>query len=250
MKVVLFCGGLGTRLRELSETIPKPLATIGPDPILLHLMRYYAHFGHTEFICCLGYGGDRIREYFAARPADCAGWTVHLVDTGLTASIAERLLAVAPFLQDDEMFLANYSDGLCDVFLPAYVDAFRASNAVAGFVAARMSQSYHFVAIDDTGRVEALTPACQSDVWVNGGFFAFRPAIFDYLEGADELVGSAFARMVRDGCLYGYRHRGFWASMDTYKDKVRLDRLYAAGRAPWKVWAAATSPVASEAEHA
>lgn len=236
MKVVLFCGGLGTRMREYSATIPKPLATIGPDPLLLHLMRYYAHFGHTEFVCCLGHGGDEIRAYFEERPEAACNWTLHLVDTGLSAAIADRLRAVADFVRNEDIFLANYSDGLSDLPLARYVDAFKASGATAGFVATRISQSYHFVSVDDGGRVTAITPADEADAWVNGGFFVFRPAIFDYLDGADDLVGAPFRRLMAEGRLYGHRHHGFWAAMDTYKDKVRLDRCYETGRAPWEVW--------------
>jgi glucose-1-phosphate cytidylyltransferase len=236
MKVVLFCGGLGTRMREHSETIPKPLAAIGPHPIIWHLMRYYAHFGHREFVLCLGYRGDLIREYFAQHQEAFADWGVHFVETGPYATIAERLAATADHVRGDDMFLANYTDGLTNLALPSYLDDFGRSGAVAGFVAARVSQSYHFVSMDPAGQVTALTPADEADVWINGGFFAFRPAIFDYLDGADDLVGVPFHRLMHERRLYGYKHHGFWASMDTYKDKVRLDRRYDADDAPWEVW--------------
>lgn len=236
MKVVLFCGGLGTRMREHSSTIPKPLAPIGSDPILVHLMRYYAYFGHTEFVCCLGYGGEEIRAFFDAQPELAAGWRLRFVDTGLSSSIVDRLRAVAPLLETDDLFLANYSDGLSDLHLPSYVDAFRMSGAVAGFVATRISQSYHFVSIDGGGLVTAVTPAAEADAWINGGFFIFRRSVFDYLDGADELVSGPFKQLAREGRLYGHKHDGFWAAADTYKDKVNLDRLLESGRAPWEVW--------------
>jgi glucose-1-phosphate cytidylyltransferase len=236
MKVVLFCGGLGTRMREHSETIPKPLASIGPHPIIWHLMKYYAHFGHDEFVLCLGHRGDLIREYFERNEHACAGWKVHLVDTGPAATIGDRLRAIADYVRHDELFLANYSDGLSDVPMPDYLSRFRASGAVAGFVSARISQSYHFVSVDPSGLVTALTPAESADVWINGGFFAFRPEIFEHLSDSEELVELPFRRLMNTGKLFSYKHHGFWAAMDTYKDKVQLDRRYEAGTAPWEVW--------------
>jgi glucose-1-phosphate cytidylyltransferase len=236
MKVVLFCGGLGTRMREHSETIPKPLASIGPAPIIWHLMRYYAHFGHTEFVLCLGYGGDRIRDHFSRDEEAWRGWTLHFVETGLHATIAARLRAVAEYVRDETLFLGNYSDAVSDLPLPQYLDTFRASGATAGFVSARISQTYHVVSSNPQGIVTALTPAAQADVWINGGFFAFTPGIFDYLDGEDDLVDGPFRRLMDEGRLFTYRHHGFWAAMDTYKDKVSLDRRYAAGDAPWEIW--------------
>jgi glucose-1-phosphate cytidylyltransferase len=236
MKVVLFCGGLGTRLREHSETIPKPLASIGPRPILWYLMRYYAHFGHKEFLLCLGYRGDMIREFFLRdneRPSD---WKIHFVETGQDATIAERLRVVEPHLRDEELFLANYSDGLTDLPLPAYLEAFRARDAVAGFVAVRNQHSFHIVSSDTTGTVTALTRAQEADVWINGGFFVFRPTIFEYIQPGDELVEEPFLRLMDSGRLYSYKYHGFWAAIDTYKDKVTLERRHDRGDSPWEVW--------------
>jgi glucose-1-phosphate cytidylyltransferase len=236
MKVVLFCGGLGTRLREHSETIPKPLATIGSRPILWYLMRYYAHFGHKEFLLCLGYRGDMIREFFLhgnERPSD---WKIHFVETGQDTTIAERLRVVEPHLRDEELFLANYSDGLTDLPLPAYLEAFRARDAVAGFVAVRNQHSFHIVSSDTTGTVTALTRAQEADVWINGGFFVFRPTIFEYIQPGDELVEEPFLRLMDSGRLYSYKYHGFWAAIDTYKDKVTLERRHDRGDSPWEVW--------------
>jgi len=179
MKVVLFCGGLGTRLREHSEIIPKPLVTIGPRPIIWNLMRYYAHFGHHQFVLCLGHRGEMIQEFFSQDGAACRDWSIEFVETGQEATIAERLRAVEPRLRGEEFFLANYSDGLTDLDLSEYVKAFQARDAVAGFVAVRNPQSFHVVSIDATGTVTAFTRAADANVWINGGFFVFRPAIFD-----------------------------------------------------------------------
>lgn len=236
MKVVLFCGGLGTRLREHSETIPKPLATIGPRPIIWYLMRYYAHFGHKEFVLCLGYRGEMIKEFFQSGGECPSDWTLHFVETGQEATIADRLRAVEPFLRGEDCFLANYSDGLTDLPLPRYLDAFRASDAVAGFVAVRNPHSFHIVSVDEAGRVTALTRAQDADVWINAGFFVFRPAIFEYLQAGDELVEQPFSRLIDAGRLYSYKYRGFWVALDTYKDKVSLDRRHDRGDTPWEIW--------------
>ena len=236
MKVVLFCGGLGTRLREHSETIPKPLATIGPRPIIWYLMRYYAHFGHKEFVLCLGYRGEMIKEFFQSDGECPSDWTVHFVETGQETTIADRLRAVEPYLRGEDCFLANYSDGLTDLPLPRYLDAFRAGDAVAGFLAVRNPHSFHIVSMDEAGRVTALTRAQDADVWINAGFFIFRPAIFDYLQTGDELVEQPFSRLIDAGLLYSYKYRGFWVALDTYKDKVNLDRRHDRGDTPWVVW--------------
>lgn len=241
MKVVLFCGGLGTRLREYSETVPKPLATIGSRPIVWHLMRYYAHFGHTEFLLCLGHRGDLIRDFFERDSEIPADWTIDFVETGMDATIGDRLRAVEPHLRGDTLFLANYSDGISDLPLPDYLAAFLARDAVAGFVSVRHPSSFHVVEVDAAGTVTALTRAHDADVWINGGFFVFRRAIFDYLRAGDELVEAPFQRLMESGRLYSYRHTGFWAAMDTYKDKVTLDRRYARGDAPWEIWTAASN---------
>ena len=237
MKVVLFCGGFGSRLREHAGTIPKPLVTIGDRPILWHLMKYYAHYGHREFILCLGYQADLVHEYFAtdAHAYDGA-WDVSLVDTGMHASVGERLKAVAPLVKDQEIFLANYSDGLSDLPLEPYVDAFRASNAVATLVSVRPSQTFHVVDVDAHGIASAIRPVHDAGVWINGGFFAFRPTIFDYLHDGEDLVEAAFPRLIDEGLLRAQRYDGFWAAMDTLKDKIAFDEMEASGTAPWMVW--------------
>jgi glucose-1-phosphate cytidylyltransferase len=257
MKVVLFCGGLGTRLREYSETVPKPLVPVGYQPILVHLMRYYTYYGHNEFILCLGHRADLIREFFLsydnAKFADVSirnrgrhidfhdelddvQWTVSLVDTGISSNIGERLKAVAPMLDGEEMFLANYSDGLCDLALPGFIEEFAASGATASFLSVRPAHSFHVVMSDDDGTVENLTSADQAGVWINGGFFVLRNEIFEYMRDGEELVEEPFLRLVKERRLFTTRHEGFWKSMDTYKDKVEFDSMLARGDTPWMVW--------------
>jgi glucose-1-phosphate cytidylyltransferase len=256
MKVVLFCGGLGTRLVEYSNTVPKPMVPIGYRPILWHLMRYYAHFGHRQFILCLGYRGDLIKEYFLnydecvsnnftlsvrdrrveLHASDVQDWEITFIDTGLHANVGQRLKAVQSHLQGEDVFLANYADGLSDIQLPRYVDSFRRHDQIASFACVKPSQSFHVVSINGDDTVEAIGPARGADLWINGGFFILRHEIFDYLRGDDDLVEGAFQRLLARSQLLAYRHHGFWACMDTYKEQQQLESLFAAGDPPWAVW--------------
>ena len=258
MKVVLFCGGLGTRLREHSETIPKPLVPVGYRPIIWHLMRYYAHFGHKDFILCLGYRGDMLREYFLgyhdcmsndfelSLPSrqvrllenDVEDWRITFVDTGMHANLGQRLLRVRHLLQGEPYFLANYSDGLSDLDLDALVTDFERSGSDATFLAVRPSQSFHTVTTDADGRVSSIDPMSRSNTWVNGGFFCLRQSIFDVMREGEELVDQPFQRLLAQGKLHARKHEGFWAAMDTFKDKITLDRMEARDDCPWMVWRA------------
>lgn len=258
MKVVLFCGGLGTRLREHSDTIPKPLVNIGHRPILWHLMRYYAHFGHKDFILALGYRGDMIREYFLnynecltndfvlseggkkveLLSRDLDDWRITFVDTGLHSNIGQRLMRVRKYLDGEGDFLANYADGLSDLPLDQHIDDFRRHNVPASFVAVRTSQSFHSVHSDVGGLVTGFGQLSDAEFWINGGFFCLRHDIFDYIEEGDELVERPFQRLIAQRKLAVYRHRGFWQSMDTLKDKIAFDRREARGDCPWMLWKA------------
>ena len=261
MKVVLFCGGLGMRMREYSEVIPKPMVEIGYRPIIWHLMKYYSHFGHRDFILCLGHGGDYIKRYFLSynealsndftltqggkaiqlANTDIDDWSITFVDTGIKANIGERLWKVRHLLGDDEMFLANYSDGLSDLPLDAYLDFFRRSGKVGSFVSMQPTYSFHVVDVGEQGRVNAIVDLARSGLWVNGGFFAFRRSIFDFMRPGEELVHEPFGRLIEAGQLLSYCYDGFWTPMDTFKDKQRLEELDASGTPPWKVWSRADS---------
>jgi glucose-1-phosphate cytidylyltransferase len=258
MKVVLFCGGLGTRLREHSDTIPKSLVNIGYRPILWHLMRYYAHFGHKDFILCLGYRGDMIREFFldyrGAMSTDFVlseggrrselldqgidDWRITFIDTGIHSNLGQRLMSVRHLLEDEEMFLANYSDGLSDLPLDQHVAKFRKCDSVASFVSVRPSQSFHAVHADNRGIVTAIAPVSASDYWINGGFFCMRRKIFEYIEPGEELVERPFQRLLAEQKLSTLKYDGYWGAMDTFKDKIALDRMEARGDCPWMVWKA------------
>lgn len=256
MKVVLFCGGLGTRLREHSDTIPKPLVTIGYRPILWHLMRYYAHFGHKDFILCLGYRGDMIKDYFRnydecvsndfvmteggrnIQPltSDIQDWRITFVDTGLHANLGQRLLRVRHHLEGETEFMANYADGLTDLPLDQHIDHFRRSEAIASFIAVRTSQSFHCVHSDDGGMVTSFGRIAESEFWINAGFFCLRPEIFDHIEEGDELVEKPFERLIAKRKLAVHRYKGFWQQMDTFREKILYDRMDGQGDCPWKVW--------------
>ena len=237
MKVVLFCGGLGTRLKAYSDTIPKPMVPVGGRPILWHLMRYYAHYGHTEFVLCLGWGGDVIARWVADDPtAREPGWRVTCVDTGLHASIGERLVAVRPHVATDDVFLANYSDAVSDLDLAAHLEFCTRRNTVASFASVRPHHTFHVVETDDDGRVHTVRGAADSGVRMNGGFFVLRRAVFDHIHPGEDLVEAPFQRLIAAGELSAYRHDGFWHSMDTFKDKQAFDDLVARGTRPWEVW--------------
>jgi len=258
MKVVLFCGGLGLRMSENSTRIPKPMVPIGNRPILWHIMKYYAHFGHTDFIICLGNRGEAIKDYFLnynealsndfvlsggggknieLLHRDMDDWRITFVDTGLHATVGQRLRAVEKHLADEEMFLASYGDGVTDAPLPTLIADLVDRDKTAVFLCVRPeSYSFHTVSIRDGAIVDAIESIAESDVWINGGFFVFKHDIFDYIRDGEDLVNEPFGRLIAREQLIASRYEGFWAPMDTLKDKHNLDALLESGRAPWRVW--------------
>ena len=255
MKVVLFCGGQGLRLREHSEVIPKPMVVVGYRPILWHVMRYYAHFGHTEFILCLGYKSDVIKSYFLDyREAlsndfvfsgdgevellqrDIADWRITFVDTGLSANIGQRLRAVRKHV-GDEPFLANYGDVLTDAPLDVRIEKFLGTDMIGSFLCVRpKSYTFHIVRLGDANLVTSIDDVGTSDLWINGGYFVFRPEIFDYIGPGEELISEPFSKLIAAGKLRGDPYDGFWAPMDTLKDVQALQTAFDGGRPPWAVW--------------
>jgi glucose-1-phosphate cytidylyltransferase len=256
MKVVLFCGGQGLRLREHSESIPKPMAPIGPRPVLWHVMRYYAHFGQRDFVLCLGHGGDAIKRYFleydetvsndfvmsnggqsielASR--DIQDWRITFADTGMNTLIGQRLRAVRRQIAGDGVFLASYGDCLTDAPLTEFVDDFRTRDALAAFLCVRPSYTFHVVDADASGVVTAITHVRDTGIRINGGYFILRDEIFDHIRDDEDLVGPPFERLASTGRLLAYRYDGFWMPMDTMKEMRELEQLYQAGRPPWAVW--------------
>ena len=256
MKVVLFCGGLGMRMREYSDTIPKPMVNIGYRPILWHIMKYYAHYGHKDFILCLGHRADYVKDYFLnynecisndfvlskggkvlqLYSSDIDDWSVTFVDTGTNSNIGQRLKAVQKYLEGEEVFLANYSDGLTDLPSNRQIEYFEKDQKVASFLCVKPNLSSHFVTLDNDGVVQAIKDINQSDIRINGGYFVFRKDIFQFMNDGEELLHEPFQRLVEKEQLVAYKYDGFWAAMDTFKDKQTLDDIYATGRAPWQVW--------------
>ena len=253
MKVVLFCGGLGMRLREQADNVPKPMVNIGYRPILWHVMKYYAQHGHKDFVLCLGYRSDAIKDYFlnyneaysndfvltnggrnvTLLNSDVQDWRITFADTGVGASVGQRLKAVQRYLEDEPVFLANYADGLTDLALPDMLRDFQRREKIACFLSVRPAQTFHVVAVDDTGLVQEITPASRSDVWTNGGYFIFRREIFEYLRPGEDLVEEPFQRLIQDQQLVAYKYDGFWTCMDTFKEKERLEDMCARGEMPW-----------------
>jgi glucose-1-phosphate cytidylyltransferase len=250
------------RLREYSESIPKPMVTVGYRPILWHVMRYYAHFGHKDFILCLGYKGDSIKKYFLEYDetvsndfvfsdggkkvdllaSDIHDWKITFVDTGLTSNIGMRLKAVQPYLNGEEMFLANYSDGVADLQLPAMIDFMKKRpQAVACFIGVAPYATYHLVTLKEDGVVQSIQHVKDCGMRINGGYFVLRPEIFDWMRPGEELVQEPFQRLAAAGRLLSYPYDGFWACMDTFKDKQLLEDLYTRGQVPWEVWKSSPS---------
>ena len=265
MKVVLFCGGLGTRIREYSENIPKPMVPIGHHPILWHVMQYYSQYGHQDFILCLGYKANVIKEYFlnykqtansdciisdfgqkieilGERPPD---WRITLVDTGTWRNIGERLLAVRHLVRDEEIFLANYSDGLTNAPLDEMIDCFKKSNKIGCFIAIHPPISFHLAEFDGQDSVRRLRSSQESEIWINGGYFIFRNKIFDFIQEGEELVVQPFERLIAGGHLMAYKYEGFWRAMDTLRDRQLLEDMVEHGDMPWRLRSQARTSAAS-----
>jgi glucose-1-phosphate cytidylyltransferase len=256
VKVVLFCGGLGLRAREGRDDTPKPMITIGYRPILWHVMKYYAHFGHRDFILCLGHRAGVVKDYFlhydetvsndfvlslGGKSVELLGhdiedWRITFVDTGLHATVGQRLRAVEGYIGDDEMFLANYGDALTDAPLPDMIERLSSREKIAMLLCVRPQQSFHLVTTTDGELVETVRSIKASDMWINGGYFVFRRDVFCYLNEGEDLVEEPFRRLAAEDQLLAYPYEGFWQAMDTLKDRYTLERLYGEGTPPWAVW--------------
>lgn len=256
MKVVLFCGGYGMRMRDGVNDVPKPMAMVGDRPLIWHVMRYYAHFGHTEFILAMGFGARHITSYFTqydetvsndfvldkgeVRPlrTDISDWNVTFVHTGLESPIGERLLRVREFLGDDEMFMANYADVLTDAPLDDIVARFRESDCAASLLAVPPQNSFHVVETDPDDRVTDIHSIADFRVRENGGYFVLRPEVFDHLGPGLDLVGDGLMGLLPRRRVMAYQYDGFWMPADTVKERAVLDDLAQRDCAPWRLWAA------------
>ena len=256
MKVVLFCGGLGMRMRDGVTNAPKPMAMVGDRPLLWHVMRYYAHFGHTDFILCLGYGASAVKDFFLNYDetrsndfvlegrdrqvklfrTDISDWRITFVDTGLHSEIGERLRRVRRFVQDEEIFLANYADVFTNVPLPDMVARFAATDAVVSLLAVPSTSSHHVVDIGENGLITQVTPLRDLRAWENGGYFVLRQEIFDHLNEGEDLLTDAIVRLVPQDRVLAYPYKGYWCPADTVKERAQMEEMYYRGTCPWMVW--------------
>lgn len=255
MKVVFFCGGYGMRLYPSTGNIPKPLVNVGDNPILLQLMKYYAHYGYHDFILCLGYKGTEIKRFFLdysetlsndfimssggdieVLSKDIEERRITFVDTGLHSTIGERLKSVEKYIGDDEWFMANYADALTDLNLPGLIDYAKKRDKIGCFITVNPPQSFHVVNSNRYGYVTELNLIEKSGIRINGGFFVFKKEIFQFIKTGEDLIFEPFERLIELRELVEYKYDGFWASMDTYKDKARLDDMANNGKAVWEVW--------------
>jgi glucose-1-phosphate cytidylyltransferase len=259
-KVVILCGGEGTRLREETEYKPKPMVTVGGLPILWHIMKSYSHYGYNEFVLCLGYKGEMIKEFFLThelmhndftirladrahdhihRGSDAAeDWTITFADTGLKSMTGSRIKRIEKYVGGGE-FLMTYGDGLSNINMPATVDFHRKMGTIATVTAVHPRSKYGLMGIGDRDLVEAFVEKPVLYDYTNGGFFVFKNEIFDYLTHDEScmLEGEPFARLVEEKKMAAFKHDGFWHCMDTYKDFLDLNHMWDEGKRPWKVWA-------------
>ncbi len=258
MKIVILCGGQGTRLREETEYRPKPMVEIGGRPILWHIMKTYAQYGFREFVLCLGYRGNMIKDYFLNYEAMNNDFTIHLgqkqhityhnshaeqdysvtlADTGQDAMTGSRLKQVERYL-DGNTFMLTYGDGVADINVQAALAYHQAHGRLATMTTVRPPSRYGNVRIDAGGLISEFAEKPRSEAWVNAGYFIFNPGIFDYLNNDLDLVleREPLERLSRDGQLMAYRHDGFFYAMDTYREYIYLNDLWSSGRAPWKIW--------------
>lgn len=244
------------RMREYSEAVPKAMVPIGYRPILWHIMKFYAHYGHKDFVLCLGYKADVIKDYFLKYDEcisndfvfsqggrklelvtrDIDDWKITFADTGLHANIGQRLLAVKRYVGDEDRFLAHYTDCLSDLPLPEVIRHIQERNKIAAFVGVKPNATFHLTEIDPDGLVTDIRQVTESNQRINGGFFVFRREIFDYIKEGEELVKEPFHRLIVAKQLIAYPYDGFWACMDTVKELQQLEELHSAGKAPWQVW--------------
>ena len=247
-KVVIFCGGQGTRIKELSEKLPKPLITVEGAPIIFHIMKHYAKFGIKDFILCLGYKKELFKEYFLSRKSIGDGslsiingkivkdndisenWNISMIDTGLDSCIGERLLSIKKHLIDEEYFFATYGDVLSDINPLKSLEVLKNKKSLeASMTGISPKNSFHMISSSDDGTVNKIRDTVTSDIWINGGFMCMRPSIFNYLNPGEELVIEAFNRLIEKNMLHVNKHSGYWYAMDTYKDYLELTKAFKTG---------------------
>jgi glucose-1-phosphate cytidylyltransferase len=232
--VVILCGGRGTRLQERTGEIPKPLVEIGGMPILWHVIQLYAVHGFRRFLLATGYRGDMI-ERFVAGHSWPAGVSVRCADTGLETQTGGRIKLLQPLLEGEDVLCATYADGLADIDLAALLAFHAEHGALATMTVVRPEVQFGVTELAPDGSVRGFQEKPRSEQWINGGFFCFGAGVFEYLD-AGALEREPLERLAAAGQLRAHRHEGFWECMDTYKDAVQLNDLWASGSAPWRLW--------------
>lgn len=232
IKVVILCGGQGTRLKEKTDSIPKPLVEIGGRPILWHIMKIYAAWGFNGFILCLGYKGRLIKEYFA-HPDE--NWQIRFADTGETTQTGGRIKRIEPLIRGD-IFMATYGDGVADLNIQRLLEFHKSHGKTGTVTAANPPSQFGLLNFDAQGRVQKFQEKPQTHQWINGGFFIFQKEFFQYLGEDSVLEKEPLEKLSKDGQLFAWKHESFWKCMDTYKDTVALNELWAGGNPPWKIW--------------
>ena len=233
--VAILCGGRGTRLQERTQEIPKPLVEIGGMPIVWHVVRIYAAQGFKRFVLATGYKGELIERFAAVQPWP-DGVSVSCVDTGRATATGGRLKALGPLLEAEEHFCVSYADGLADVDLSALLERHRSHGALATMTVVQPRLQFGVAQLGPEGRVTGFTEKPRSEHWINAGFFCFGVGALAYIDRDSVLEREPLERLAAAGELRASRHRGFWECMDTYKDAVALNDLWAAGDAPWRLW--------------
>jgi glucose-1-phosphate cytidylyltransferase len=258
MKVVLLCGGVGTRLREETEFRPKPLVDVGGRPILWHIMKVYAHFGFQEFVLCLGYRGQMIKEYFLNYEAMTNDFTISLgkqahiryndehpeqdfvvtlADTGADTMTGGRIKRIQRYIDQDDCFMVTYGDGVSDVDTRKLLEFHRSHGKLATVTTFRPVSRFGILDINPTHQVMNFIEKPKADAWASAGFFVFQRQVFDYLGGDDCILErEPLERLAAEGQLMAYQHDGFFYAMDTYREYQILNDLWRTGQAPWKVW--------------
>jgi glucose-1-phosphate cytidylyltransferase len=233
--VVILCGGRGTRLKEHTQEIPKPLVEIGGMPIVWHVIQLYAAQGFRRFLLATGYKGELI-ERFAAEQEWPAGVTVECIDTGQDTQTGGRIKLLQPLLDGEQSFCATYADGVADIDLRALLSFHSEHGSLATITVVRPELQFGVTELGRDGRVSGFREKPRLEHWINGGFFCFQAGALSYLERDSVLERAPLERLAAESQLWAHRHEGFWACMDTYKDAVQLNDLWASGAAPWRMW--------------
>lgn len=255
MKVVLLAGGFGTRLSEETHLVPKPMVEIGGRPIIWHIMKIYSHFGFNDFIICLGYKGYMIKEYFTnyyihqadvtidfiensicVHRAKAEPWKVTLVDTGLHSHTGGRIRRIANYIGDED-FMFTYGDGVANINIKELVEFHKSHGKYATLTAVQPLGRFGALVMNGDSVAVFQEKPKGDGAWVNGGFFACSPRVFDYIEGDSTIwEREPLQNLAADGQLIAYKHMGFWKPMDTLRDKTELEKLWQQGEAEWMVW--------------